>query len=51
MIKIPYAELTDVTLADEDTNSMLTDYANRIIPGNEAIFVTNASGATWWQNL
>ena len=26
--------LTDVTLADEDTNSILTDNANRAIQGN-----------------
>ena len=25
----PFANLTDVTLADEDTNSILTDEANR----------------------
>ena len=25
----PFANLTDVTLADEDTNSILTDNANR----------------------
>ena len=28
-------DLTDVTLADEDTNSILTDNANRAIQGNE----------------
>ena len=58
--------LTDVTLADEDTNSILTDIVNRAIQGNVAIqvtyyvtrlnlvvakFATNASGAIWWQNL
>ena len=30
-------DLTDVTLADEDTNSILTDNANRAIQGNVAI--------------
>ena len=30
----PFADLTDVTLADEDTNSILTDNANRAIQGN-----------------
>ena len=30
----PCADLTDVTLADEDTNSILTDDANRAIQGN-----------------
>ena len=29
-----FAELTDVTLADEDTNSIPTDNANRAIQGN-----------------
>ena len=31
--------LTDVTLADEDTNSILTDDANRAIQGNVAMQV------------
>ena len=31
------ANLTDVTLADEDTNSILTDNANRAIQGNVAM--------------
>ena len=31
--------LTDVTLADEDTNSILTDNVNRAIQGNVAIQV------------
>ena len=30
---------TDVTLADEDTNSILTDKANRTIQSNEAMQV------------
>ena len=34
------ADLTDVTLADEDTNSILTDNANRAIQGNVAMEVT-----------
>ena len=29
-----FADLTDVTLADEDTNSILTDNANRAIQGS-----------------
>ena len=33
------ADLTDVTLADEDTNSILTDNANRTIQGNEEMQV------------
>ena len=32
----PFADLTDVTLADEDTNSILADYVNRAIQGNLA---------------
>ena len=54
-------DLTDVTLADEDTNSILTDNAKRAIQGNEAMqvmqtgdqckFATNGSGASWWPNL
>ena len=31
------ADLTDVTLADEDTNSILTDNAKRAIQGNKAM--------------
>ena len=34
-----WLELTDVTLADEDTNSLLTDNAKRAIQGNEAVQV------------
>ena len=51
------ADLTDVTLADEDTNSILTDNAKRAIQGNEAMqvmqtgdqckFATIGSGASW----
>ena len=36
----PCVDLTDVTLADEDTNSILTDNANRAIQGNVAMQVT-----------
>ena len=32
----PLLDLTDVTLADEDTNSILTDNANRVIQVNVA---------------
>ena len=38
------ADLTDVTLADEDTNSILTDNANRAIQGNVAMQVTQPGG-------
>ena len=36
----PFANLTDVTLADEDTNSILTDNDNRANQGNVAMQVT-----------
>ena len=35
-----FADLTDVTLVDEDTKSILTDNANRAIQGNQAMHVT-----------
>ena len=35
-----WLDLTDVTLADEDTNSILINNANRAIQGNEAMQVT-----------
>ena len=40
----PFADLTDVTLADEDTNSILTDNANnRAIQGNVAMLMTQVA--------
>ena len=36
---IGFADLTDVTLADEDTNSILADNDNRAIQGNVAMQV------------
>ena len=36
-----FADLTDVTLADEDTKPILTDNANRTIQGNVAMHVTH----------
>ena len=55
----PYCDLTDVALADEDTNPILTDDANRTFQGNVAMqvaprgckLVTYASSATWWPKL
>ena len=55
----PCVDLTDVTLADEDTNSILTDNANWAIQGNalhcgNAVMqpgATNSSGAIWWLKL
>ena len=43
------ANLTDVTLADEDTNSILTDNANRAIQDNVAMNVTLPGGQIWNQ--
>ena len=37
-----FADLTDVTLVDEDTKSILTDNANRAIQGNQAMQVTKS---------
>ena len=45
----PCADLTDVTLADEDTNSILADHANRAIQGNVAMHVTLPGGQLWNQ--
>ena len=36
-----FADLTDVTLADEDTNPILTDNAHRTFQGNVAISAGN----------
>ena len=59
----PFVDLTEVTLADEDTNSIPTDNVKRVIQGHVAMqvtqpgghllakFATNASGAIWWPNL
>ena len=41
------ANLTDVTLADQATNSIQADNANMTIQGNGNAIVTNASGAIW----
>ena len=46
-MSIPCADLTDVTLADEDTNSILTDNANRAIQGNVAMQVMLPGGQLW----
>ena len=42
-MSIPCANLTDVTLADEDTTSILTDNANREIQGNVTMHVAPSS--------
>ena len=36
-----------MTLADEDTNSILTDNANRAFQGNVAMRVTQPGGQLW----
>ena len=45
MSPTPCVDLTDVTLADEDTNSILTENADRAIEGKVASY------ATWWPTL
>ena len=40
----PYADLTDVTLADEDGSSEPADYVNRAILGNVAMQVAPPGG-------
>ena len=42
--KTPCVDSTDVTLADEDTNSIQTDNVNRAIQGNVATQVTQPGG-------
>ena len=55
-----FADLTDMTLVDEDTKSIQTGNVNRAIRGNQAMHVTNslvckmvcnAIGAIQWSNL
>ena len=42
--KTPSVNLTDVTLADKETNLILTDKVNRVIQGNVAMQVTQPGG-------
>ena len=49
LTKRPFVDLTDVTLADEDTKSILTDNANRAVPGNVAMHVAQPGGQHWNQ--
>ena len=44
MSKTPFVNLTDVTLADKETNLILTDKVNRVIQGNVAMQVTQPGG-------
>ena len=43
------SNLTDVTLADQATNSIQADNANMAIQGNVAMKVTQSSGQLWNQ--
>ena len=43
----PCADLTDVTLADKETNLILTDKVNSVIQGNVAMQVTQPGGQPW----
>ena len=43
----PSVNLTDVTLADKETNLILTDKVNRVIQGNVAMQVTQPGGQPW----
>ena len=45
------ADLTDVTLVDEDTNSIPTNNSDRTIQDNVAMPVTNPSSAIWRTTL
>ena len=45
------ADLTDVTLADKDTDTILTDNANRAFQGNVATQVTQPGGQLWNQAI
>ena len=58
LTELPFGNLTDVTLADKDTKSILTDNANRAIQANamwECMWLNlmgkYVSGAIWWSNL
>ena len=42
-----FADLTDVTLADRDTNSIRTVNVNMTIQGNVAMQVTQSGGQLW----
>ena len=43
--------LSDLTLAFEDTNSILTDNANRAFQGNVAMQMTQPGGQLWNQAM
>ena len=43
----PFADLTDVTLAYKDSNSIPTDDVNGVILGNVAMQVAPPGGQNW----
>ena len=44
-----FVDFTELTLAEEDTNSILTDNANRAIQGNVEMQLTQSGGQLWKQ--
>ena len=48
---LTFWKLTDVTLADEDTNPILTDDANRTFQGNVVMQVTQLCCQIWYQAI
>ena len=44
MSETPSVNLTNVTLADKETNLILTDKVNKVIQGNVAMQVTQPGG-------
>ena len=51
LTELPLADLDNMTLADEDTNPILTDGANRTFQSNVAMQVTKPGGQLWNQTL
>ena len=47
LCKRRFANLSDLTLADQVTNSIQADTANMAIQGNEAMEVTQPGGQLW----
>ena len=45
--RTPSVNLTDVTLADKETNLILTDKVNRVIQDNVTMQVTQPDGQPW----
>ena len=51
LTETPFADLTDVTLADEDTKSILAYNVNRAFQGNVAMPLTQPGGQLWNQAM